>query len=60
MKYICPQCGIEMKPMFCECRVVDALHSGYDNTGTPICFRCGLPLSEQVADAFTKHKEKNV
>jgi hypothetical protein len=57
MKYICPQCGIQMKPMFCECERVDVLHSGYDETGRMVCFRCGLPLRKEVAKFFIDNKK---
>ena len=59
MIYKCPQCGVEMKPIFCECRFVDGLHSGYDQTGKMICFRCGLPLSKEMENTMTTMRKEN-
>jgi len=57
MEYKCPQCGIKMEPVFCECREVAGIHCSYQG-GEMIHSRCGKRVPDAVRKSFEEWQEK--
>ena len=58
MEYKCPQCGIKMEPIFCECEEVAGLHVDKHPDGLYRHSRCGRVVPKKTMDLIEKWREE--